>query len=251
MINVRRKSCLICILFYFTVSSEKIRPESCHRSLDAIQPHTAFTSLRGHGESVSSESVSRVTTASLTASRSSCVASYTKSSCVSWCCGESRHHGSGRIAYIRGNSYRHGRSRARLGCTLAAFAGSENQDAVRQFMDFFAAPERQCQRAGDWAWFPPGQAATAMDGFMEEDVLALTPESKSSPRLIDLLLDPASSWAPTLRNLPSRRSGDVRTLLERTTMLLSVSGSISASTQCSTGPLARGQIPGRSCQRHQ
>ena len=74
--------------------------------------------------------------------------------------GESRHHGSGRIVYIRGNSYRHGRSRARLGCTLAAFAGFENQDAVRQFMDFFAAPERQYQRAGDWAWFPPGQAAT-------------------------------------------------------------------------------------------
>ena len=247
MINVRRKSCLICILFYFTVSSEKIRPESCHKSLDAIQPYTAFTSLRSHGESVSSESVSRVTTASLTASRSSCVASYTKSSCVSWCCGESRHHGSGRIAYIRGNSYRHGRSRARLGCTLAAFAGSENQDAVRQFMDFFAAPERQFQRAGDWAWFPPGQAATAMDGFMEEDVLALTPESI----ILDCStwLDPASSWAPTLRNLPSRRSGDVRTLLERTTMLLSVSVSISALTRYSTGHFARGQKPGRSSQR--
>ena len=29
------------------------------------------------------------------------------------------------------------------GSTLAAFASSENQDAVRQFMDFFAAPEKQ------------------------------------------------------------------------------------------------------------
>ena len=45
-------------------------------------------------------------------------------------------------------------------------------------MDFLAALERQFQRAGDWAWFPPEQAATAMDGFMEEDVLALTAEQK-------------------------------------------------------------------------
>ena len=29
------------------------------------------------------------------------------------------------------------------GSTLAAFESSENQDAVRQFMDFFAAPEKQ------------------------------------------------------------------------------------------------------------
>ena len=43
------------------------------------------------------------------------------------------------------------------GSTLAAFESSENQDAIRQFMDFFAAPERQFQRASDWAWSRPGK----------------------------------------------------------------------------------------------
>ena len=61
---------------------------------------------------------------------------------------------------------------------MAAFKSSDNQDAVRQFMDFFAEPERQFQRDCNWAWFPPGQAATAMDGFMGEHVLALTAEQK-------------------------------------------------------------------------
>ncbi len=64
------------------------------------------------------------------------------------------------------------------GSTLAAFKGSDNQDAVRQFMDFFLSPATQFQRASDWAWFPPGQAATETEGFMEEDVLALSAEQK-------------------------------------------------------------------------
>ena len=64
------------------------------------------------------------------------------------------------------------------GSTLAAFKSSDNQDAVRQFMDFFLSPETQFQRAADWAWFPPGQAATETEGFMEEDVLALSADQK-------------------------------------------------------------------------
>ena len=64
------------------------------------------------------------------------------------------------------------------GSTLGAFKSSEHQDEVRQFMDFFLAPETQFQRAADWAWFPPGAAATEMEGFMEVDVLALTADQK-------------------------------------------------------------------------
>ena len=64
------------------------------------------------------------------------------------------------------------------GSTLAAFKSSEHQDEVRQFMDFFLSSETQFQRASDWAWFPPGMAATETEGFMEEDVLALTAEQK-------------------------------------------------------------------------
>ncbi len=45
-------------------------------------------------------------------------------------------------------------------------------------MEFFLAPETQYQRSADWAWFPPGMAATEMEGFMEVDVLALTAEQK-------------------------------------------------------------------------
>ena len=66
-------------------------------------------------------------------------------------------------------------------------------------MDFFAVPERQFQRAGDWAWFPPGQAATAMDGFMEEDVLALTTEQKQF--VIELL---ANGRAPFVHRKEAR-----------------------------------------------
>ena len=64
------------------------------------------------------------------------------------------------------------------GSTLAAFKSSDNQDAVRQFMDFFLSPATQFQRASDWAWFPPGMAATETEGFMEEEVLALSAEQK-------------------------------------------------------------------------
>ncbi len=64
------------------------------------------------------------------------------------------------------------------GSTIAAFKSSEHQDEVRQFMDFFLSPDTQYQRAADWAWFPPGMAATEMEGFMEVDVLALTADQK-------------------------------------------------------------------------
>ena len=64
------------------------------------------------------------------------------------------------------------------GSTLGAFKSSEHQDEVRQFMEFFLSPATQFQRAADWAWFPPGAAATEMEGFMEVDVLALTADQK-------------------------------------------------------------------------
>ena len=72
----------------------------------------------------------------------------------------------------------HGRSCACLGSTWAAFASSDHQDEVRQFMDFFLAPDKQFQRATDWAWFPPGVAATEIEGFMAKEVLKLTAEQK-------------------------------------------------------------------------
>ena len=64
------------------------------------------------------------------------------------------------------------------GSTWAAFTSSDHQDEVRQFMDFFLAPDKQFQRATDWAWFPPGVAATEIEGFMAKEVLGLTAEQK-------------------------------------------------------------------------
>lgn len=64
------------------------------------------------------------------------------------------------------------------GSTLAAFKSSEHQDEVRQFMEFFLSPDTQYQRSVDWAWFPPGAAATEIEGFMEVDVLAMTADQK-------------------------------------------------------------------------
>ena len=64
------------------------------------------------------------------------------------------------------------------GSTFAAIASSDHQAEVRQFLDFFVAPERQFQRAGDWAWFPPGMAATEMEGFEAKEILGLTAEQK-------------------------------------------------------------------------
>ena len=64
------------------------------------------------------------------------------------------------------------------GSTLGAFKSSPHQDEVRQFMDFFLSPATQFQRAADWAWFPPGMAATETEGFMEEEVLALSADQK-------------------------------------------------------------------------
>ena len=64
------------------------------------------------------------------------------------------------------------------GSTFASMAGSEHQAEVRQFLDFFLAPEKQFQRASDWAWFPPGMAATQLEGFDSKDILGLTAEQK-------------------------------------------------------------------------
>ena len=64
------------------------------------------------------------------------------------------------------------------GSTWAAFTNSDHQDEVRQLMDFFLAPDKQFQRAVDWAWFPPGAAATEIEGFMAKEVLGLTAEQK-------------------------------------------------------------------------
>lgn len=64
------------------------------------------------------------------------------------------------------------------GSTLAMFDASKNKEAAAKFMEFFDAPERQFQRAADWAWFPPGKAATEMEGFMDPSVLKLDPEQK-------------------------------------------------------------------------
>lgn len=64
------------------------------------------------------------------------------------------------------------------GSALGMFQGTEHPEAVAQFMEFFLAPERQYQRAAEWAWFPSRQSVTEMDGFMDESVLALTAEQK-------------------------------------------------------------------------
>ena len=64
------------------------------------------------------------------------------------------------------------------GSTIAAIQSSEHQDEARQFMEFFLSTEKQFERAADWAWFPPGMAATEMEGFMDVDVLKLNADQK-------------------------------------------------------------------------
>jgi multiple sugar transport system substrate-binding protein len=64
------------------------------------------------------------------------------------------------------------------GSALGMFQSTEHPEAVAQFMEFFLSPERQYQRAADWAWFPSRQSVTEIEGFMDESVLALTAEQK-------------------------------------------------------------------------
>ena len=64
------------------------------------------------------------------------------------------------------------------GSTIAALGSSEHQAEIRQFLEFFLSPEKQYQRAQDWAWFPPGMAATEVEGFNAHEVLGLSEEQK-------------------------------------------------------------------------
>lgn len=64
------------------------------------------------------------------------------------------------------------------GSVMGIFAPSKNKEAAAKFVDFFLAPEMQYQRAADWAWFPPGKAATEQQGFMDKSVMNMEPGQK-------------------------------------------------------------------------
>lgn len=69
------------------------------------------------------------------------------------------------------------------GSVMGVFNSSRNKDAAIRFMEWFLSPEMQLQRAIDWAWFPPGRAATEMDGFMDQSVMNM--EATQKQHVID------------------------------------------------------------------
>ena len=64
------------------------------------------------------------------------------------------------------------------GSSLAIFNTSEHKEEAARLIEFMLSPENQYQRAADFAWFPPGQPATEMAGFMDEAVLGLNADQK-------------------------------------------------------------------------
>lgn len=64
------------------------------------------------------------------------------------------------------------------GSALGISESSKNKEAALKFVEFFLSPDNQFQRASDWAWFPPGKAATDKPGFLEDKVLNATTAQK-------------------------------------------------------------------------
>ncbi len=64
------------------------------------------------------------------------------------------------------------------GSCLVVFKNSKRKEDALKFVSYMMSQEMQVQRATDWAWYPPGKAATETKEFLDPKVLLLTEAQK-------------------------------------------------------------------------